>query len=239
MKKLIVLLISLLYLSTSFGQITSTATGGNWSTPSTWVGGVVPTAATDVVIKGTVVHSNKKDACRNLTISKGAVLTTLSSNMNGWVIKVHGNLINNGTIRDNDAGDWLQLFIYKNVVNNGKWINYGVSLAGDAEQTISGTQPIGCYFFGTQNANNIVAGSDVHFIGTTLLFYKKNQFIIRPGKTVTFSYSDIHKKTTPFMPSDNTVQGVKFTGGGKVLVKGSYNVNEAVFDGVTLNKKPL
>lgn len=60
MKKLILLIVAFVSVSLSYGQIVSTATGGNWSKTSTWVGGVVPTANTDVVIKGTVVHSQRK-----------------------------------------------------------------------------------------------------------------------------------------------------------------------------------
>ena len=236
MKKHILLIIAFVSVSLTYGQITSTTAGGNWSNPSTWVGGKVPNAQTDVVINGTVVHNNKEDACRNLTIKKGAVLTTLSPQMNGWVIKVHGNLVNNGTIRNNEKGYRLQLYLYKNVVNNGVWTNYGVTLAGNSEQTLSGTRPFSPYFIQTANANNIVAGSNLAFQGTTLLFYKKNKFIIGPDKTVTFSYSDTHKMGE-FMPPDNTAQGVKFTGGGKVLVKGNYNVSGAVFDGVKLVKE--
>jgi len=123
------------------------------------------------------------------------------------------------------------------MVNNGIQTNHGVSLAGDAVQTLSGSRPFSPYFIDTQNENNIIAGSNLTFQGTTLLFYKKNKFIIRPGKTVTFSYSSLHKRTTPFMPPDNTARDVKFTGGGKVLVEGKYNVSEAVFEGVTPEKR--
>lgn len=235
MKKLILLILAFVSVSLTYGQITSTTTGGNWNNPSTWVGGKVPNAQTDVLIKGTVVHSGKEDACRNLTIDKGAVLTTLSSYMNRYVVNVHGDLVNNGIIRDNKAGDWLFLNVYKNIVNNGIWKNYGVSISGNTGQSISGSQPFSPYFIQTINANNILAGSNLAFQGTTLLFYKKNNFIIGPDKTVTFSYSDTYKRGE-FMPPDNTAQGVKFTGGGKVLVKGNYSVSGAAFDAIDLEK---
>ncbi len=236
MKKILVFILAFISVSWTYGQITSTTAGGNWSSPATWVGGVVPNAQTDVVIKGTVVHSNKKDACRNLAIKQGAVLTTLSSSLNGWPLNVHGNLVNNGTIRNNDAGDWLQLRIHKNVVNNGIWVNYGVSLVGDSEQTFSGTRPFSPYFIGTENDKPVVAGNDITFQGTTLLFWKKNKFVVGQGKTVTFSYSSLHKRSTPFMPPDNTAQNVHFTGKGKVQVDEKYKLSDCVYDGTILKK---
>ena len=210
MKKWIALLFALISAGLSYGQIVSTSTGGNWSKPSTWMGGVVPNANTDVIIKGTVVHSNKKDACRNLTIDEGAVLTTLSPQMNGWPLNIHGNLVNKGTLKNNDAGNWLQINIYKNFVNDGKCVNYGIVFKGESDQTISGTNPFGPYYINMQKENSLIAGSDLVFQGVTLLFYKKNKFVVKPDKTVTLSYSDTHKRKE-FMPPDNTALDVHFT----------------------------
>ncbi len=237
MKKSIVLLFALISAGLSYGQIVSTSAGGNWSKPATWVGGVVPNANTDVIIKGTVLHSNKKDACRNLTINVGAVLTTLSPQMNGWPLNIHGNLVNKGTIKNNDAGNWLQIAIYRDFVNDGKCVNWGVHFKGESDQTISGTKPFGPYFIQMQNENSLIAGSDLAFQGVTFLFYKKNKFIVKPDKTVTLSYSDTHKRIDFYMPKDNSALDVHFTGGGKVIVKGKYDVSQAVFEGVKLVKE--
>ena len=236
MKKLILLIVAFVSAGLSYGQIVSTSAGGNWSAPATWVGGVVPNANTDVIIKGTVLHNNKKDACRNLTIQKGAVLTTLSPQVNGWPLNIHGNLVNKGTIKNNDAGNWLQITIYKNFVNDGKCVNYGIGFKGESDQTISGTKPLGPYYINMQKENSLIAGSDLIFQGVTFLFYKKNKFVVEPGKTVTLSYSDTHKRGE-FMPPDNTALSVHFTGGGKVVVKGKYDVSQAVFEGVKLVKE--
>ena len=237
MKKCIVILFALISTGLSYGQIVSTSAGGNWSAPATWVGGVVPTANTDVIIKGTVLHSNKKDACRNLTINVGAVLTTLSPQMNGWPLNIHGNLVNKGTIKNNDAGNWLQIAIYRDFVNDGKCVNYGIVFKGESDQTISGTKPVGPYYINMQKENSLIAGSDLVFQGVTLLFYKKNKFVVEPGKTVTLSYSGTHKRIDFYMPKDNLALDVHFTGGGKVIVKGKYDVSQAVFEGVKLVKE--
>ncbi len=127
MKKILVFILAFISVSWTYGRITFTTAGGNWSSPATWVGGVVPTKNSDVINNGTVVHNSKNDACRNLLIKEGKTLTTLSSQMNGYVLTVYGNLTNNGTIKNNHAGNWLQLSVYKNLTNNGIWTNYGVT----------------------------------------------------------------------------------------------------------------
>ena len=235
MKKITMLLLAMLFVSMTFAQIVSTTTGGNWNNPSTWLGGVVPTANDDVVIDGTVYHNNKSDICKNLTVNGEKTLTTLNSSVNGWPLKIMGDLINNGSIKNNDAGDWLQISVFKNIVNNGIWTNYGVALIGDSDQVISGNKSIAAYFIMTQNANRILAGSDLSISGTTLLFYKNNEFVIESGKTVSILFSDAQKRGE-FMPPTNTAQGVQFTGGGKLITDGKYNLGGAKMDGVTVVK---
>ena len=235
MKKITMLLLAMLSVSITFAQITSTTTGGNWNDASTWLGAVVPTANDDVVIDGIVSHNNKSDACKNLTVNEEKTLTSLNASVNGWPLKIMGDLINNGSIRNNDAGDWLQISVYKNIVNNGIWTNYGVALIGDSDQIISGNKPIATYFIMTQNPNRIIAGSDLIISGTTLLFYKNNEFVIDSEKTVSIFYSDAQVRGE-FMPPTNMARGVQFTGGGTVNTDGKYNLGEAKTEGVTVVK---
>ena len=47
--------------------ITSTTTGGNWNSTSTWVGGKLPKQNDDVVVAGTVL-ANTDVTCRTLKI---------------------------------------------------------------------------------------------------------------------------------------------------------------------------
>lgn len=235
MKKITTLLIAMLFVSITFAQITSTTTGGNWNDASTWIGGTVPTANDDVVIDGTVSHNTKSDACKNLTVNAEKTLTSLNASVNGWHLKIMGDLINNGSIKNNDAGNWLQISVAKNIVNNGIWTNYGVALIGDSDQIISGDKPIATYFIMTQNPNRILAGSDLIISGTSLLFYKNNEFVIETGKTVSILHSDAHIRGE-FMPPTNMAQGVHFTGGGTVKTDGKYSLDGAKTDGVTVVK---
>ena len=63
--------------SSTTSTISSTTTGGNWSAPSTWAGGVVPTGADDVVIVpgATVTIDTASAQAANVTLGTAASLT--------------------------------------------------------------------------------------------------------------------------------------------------------------------
>lgn len=71
MKKILLILLVGLFQNFIFGAtITSTATGGNWNSGSSWVGGVVPGAADDVVIaSGSTITVNTNVSARSITVS--------------------------------------------------------------------------------------------------------------------------------------------------------------------------
>ena len=76
----------------TFATITSTAAGGNWDDPNTWVGNTIPTQNDDVVIdNGATVTVNVGTAeCKNIVING-----TLSFNA-GMLLEVYGNLQTTG-----------------------------------------------------------------------------------------------------------------------------------------------
>ncbi|PJJ47704.1 beta strand repeat-containing protein, partial [Hymenobacter chitinivorans] len=78
-------------------EISSTATGGNWSDPTTWVGGVVPTAADNVtIVAGATVTLDVAGTCGNLTVAAtGSLLTSATT---AYVLQVAGSITNNGTL---------------------------------------------------------------------------------------------------------------------------------------------
>ncbi|OWP63522.1 hypothetical protein CDA63_08035, partial [Hymenobacter amundsenii] len=79
------------------GAISSTATGGNWSAPATWVGGVVPTAADDVtIVSGATVTLDVAASVASVTVSTGGSL--LNSATDSYQLQVAGSVTNNGTL---------------------------------------------------------------------------------------------------------------------------------------------
>ena len=81
-------------LSARVAPITSTATGGTWKDPATWVGGVVPGPGDNVVIANgaSIIIDGNSAVCQTITI-EGA----LHFNP-GVSLEVNGDWINNGTV---------------------------------------------------------------------------------------------------------------------------------------------
>src|SRR6185369_12326339 len=61
-------------MTTPAGNISSTAAGGNWSAPATWVGGVVPGAGDNATIVTGATVTIDSSNCLNLTVQTGATL---------------------------------------------------------------------------------------------------------------------------------------------------------------------
>ena len=85
------------------GSIAS-ANSGYWNLGTTWVGGVAPTSADNVIIAGghTVNDSASTQSCLNLTVENGGTLRANGSNVTSAaskILKIYGsNIINNGTM---------------------------------------------------------------------------------------------------------------------------------------------
>ena len=81
----------------TLAAIASTATGGNWSDPTTWTGGAVPTAADDVtIVAGATVMLDVAAAAGSLTVAAtGSLLTSATM---AYQLQVAGSVTNNGTL---------------------------------------------------------------------------------------------------------------------------------------------
>lgn len=127
--------IALLGVSTAAATIQSVPGGGNWNDTLTWEGFHIPGENDDVIINGTVSVTSGA-ACKNLTISQSAVFQNGGSL--GWVVhSIKGDLINNGTIRNNPTVNTIDLEIYGNITNNGTWTPDRTCIASSKQQTIT------------------------------------------------------------------------------------------------------
>lgn len=152
-------------------QIVSNTSGGNWSSPATWVGGVVPTAIDDVVIAdgSLVTVDNTAATCANLTVGQGSSgKVTYTGGTTAAYLTVNGNMtVSAGAIFDAGVGSGT----------NTKRLNLGGSTAAGnfaGNLTVNGTFDMGSTtelatagptglltFFGVNNA--IVSGNPIIF----------------------------------------------------------------------------
>jgi hypothetical protein len=97
MKKGMLLIVILALAQVLWAQSTiySTTAGGNWNNTSTWVGGVVPAPADNVVINGKVLL-NTNNTCHNLTVND--TLTNDGGSCSNRHLTITGTVTNNGVI---------------------------------------------------------------------------------------------------------------------------------------------
>lgn len=150
------MLVMLTFVQTS-AQIQSTTSGGNWSSPLTWVGGTIPGSADDVVINGTV-DCDGGPSCNNITIEATG---TIRNDYYSGTLTVNGNITNNGSIQN--YSNSFTLYIKGDIVNNGSWTNYYTRPNGTVDQSISCQN--GHEFSGSQFHNYKPSG-DIYFNGT-------------------------------------------------------------------------
>jgi hypothetical protein len=164
---------------TSKATITSKATGGNWGTNGTWVGGIVPSATDNVVIDGPVSVNGLTRTCANLTINAGKTLTINAS----ITLNVTGNINNSGTLSmtagTSITSTWLAMG--GNVTNNvgatinasASYIRFIFSSANAQTFTNNGTLTSPLYSFDVSNTNAsglTLAGSNGFVVTRANLF---------------------------------------------------------------------
>jgi len=132
MKKILFISVALYIISVNtYSQIQSTAIGGYWNDPNTWIGNIVPGAGNDVIINGPVVHASASgytiltEYCNNLTITASGSLRNggYGGGFGVFPLVVAGSVINNGIV-SNGSEDCIKIFIAGNLENNNIWMPY-------------------------------------------------------------------------------------------------------------------
>jgi RHS repeat-associated protein len=229
--------------------IHSVATGGSWSSASTWVEGRVPNADDVVEINGDVVVSSSVTIGGMLV----AIDATLRNNQRHTTTTVNGNLVNNGTIEDDTSGYYfhlkvngdvtnngtiqninsnnMRLFVSGNIVNAGTWTPYRTDLTGTEARSITGNLLSGEVYF----ADNFELLSDL-----------KAQNLYFNGKTITLNRDDIVFTVPGTVNLNGTVEGTEhlnlassqFTGGTVTVPNIHIDSETVTLSGMTFNGVP-
>ncbi len=132
------------------GNIVSTAAGGNWSDPATWVGGTVPTAGDNATItNGATVTIDVAAVALNVNVGTGgspsALLQWDSAAARTLTVGTHVTIAANGRFATQATGTVTthSLSLAGNLVNNGE-----LDFSTNAD-----TAGAGISFTGTGNAN--------------------------------------------------------------------------------------
>jgi hypothetical protein len=153
-------------------SMTSSTIGGNWSSPSTWPSGYVPTAADDAVIPAgvtvTIDSTGTEAVCNNLTVEG----TLVASNTNATSLIVYGDvLINSGGnftspyLASGTANIFHNLTLYGNFSNSGGTFDFRGGSAGSTLRAIN------TIFLGNYNSTITVgtySSSNNDFNGITI-----------------------------------------------------------------------
>ncbi len=201
--------------------IHSVAAGGDWNKAETWVGGQVPGEDDSVVVNGEVAIDYTAVA-KELTVSPSGKL--LNENNDSNTLTVNGNVVNNGTISNNETS-YLYLKVSGNITNNGVFNNRKITfIEGSATRKVTATSPI--------ESLEIYLDADIEIVGNAIftgkISFNSKQLTVNQSNVVSFGDAD----------GIGILQGMgklKFTGSSISYVELTGKVKEIIFEGQEQN----
>lgn len=192
------------------GSITSTGTGGNWSSGGTWVGGIVPTATDNVVIAdgATVTIDNTAATCNNLTVGQGTSgILTWVGGTTAATLSVVGDVTVavNGTFNTGAGTGTKQLNIGGTATTSQSG---NLTVNGTFDMNTSSTVFVSTTFFGALNGT--ISGT-----GATCDFYT---ITVNKGNS-TASILELTRVITQFVPTASASR--------LVLTNGTFKISSA------------
>ncbi|MEI8273412.1 MAG: cadherin-like domain-containing protein, partial [Paludibacter sp.] len=235
--KTLIILFMILVAPLQATTITSTATGGAWTTPATWVGNAVPATTDAIVIATTGAGSVTSPATTmgSLTVNLGATLTCTTTqiavngaiNNAGTITLTTGRLTqattttadftNSGTITYSGSG---RLYIAGSLINNGTLNLAGTQVrfvgSSTAASTASGFTTTGAITFsrsaGSVTFQGNVTGASVSETGAGTL---------NLGTGLTHTFSGNYSKTAGVLNGGSSILKI----GGTFSNAGTFTPN--------------
>jgi hypothetical protein len=232
-------------LNTDAQNIIQSAQTGNWSTGSTWVGGVAPTSADVALIRNTHnVTVDGTNAAASVTVQAGGTLTiaantlTTGNSSNNLANTINGTLAVSGTGTFNVNGSLL-------IANGATFSQTGGNINIDGNSGVAGTSvPAGTDLFSIgQTAPVFSTGSltfsggtltivDPHFAttGSAFRFQVSNGSVNATGHT--FRFGDGTSTTAGGNATTAFQHGTGYSSGkfafGNLVINGGFGANRVV-----------
>ncbi len=228
--KHILLLVILSVLAVGLAaEIHSTSLGGDWNDINTWVGGIIPGQADDVVINGPVAPDTMS-YCHDLSLSGTGFLThSYAIPLLNGALSVSGDLNNGGRVEKRSNGS-IVLHCYGSIVNNGILKPDHLYLAGSADQYLfNGGTFLPAVVTDQNEYSALILWSDLTTNGDTTINMNGGHLVLN-GTLVR------HLSMTGGTIQNTVLEGgngATFTGAGDVWFSG-VTCNELILNGTVL-----
>ncbi|MFN0151612.1 MAG: T9SS type A sorting domain-containing protein [bacterium] len=219
-----VLLLSLLFCALSLGMaaaahaatIRSTIAGGPWTSGSTWVGGIAPSASDNVILDGPVtVQANTN--CVGLEVAATGLLR--KNTAAPVTFAAAGSITNAGTIEDGSGV--LKLRVGGDITNDGVWTNVETILTGAAAHRLS------------QSASAVFEGDLTRDLAASGALFLDTPFAIL-GNFDQDLRSVVIAPQCPLTLRGGTLQGAVLAQGNEIRFEGWSYINGGTFDSAVL-----